>query len=189
MPLQVITHTILEIGHDSRNGPFFRCSCSFTCFAVTDVEDARGKAAGHAAQPYFLRPGEVLLWVKRPPTPDGPICSKHGSLVEAMYGWDHCITNHHFPNGDHVPGDTTFNSDFKIGEDRFSLLRPANGEEPCGGSDYKGTYRPGSSCWPMPRCPKCGLVNSTKTQQQAYGDLTTCRTPGCDFSNWCDIGD
>lgn len=38
-------------------------------------------------------------------------------------------------------------------------------------------------------CSSCDSFDTLTTQLQAYGNLTTCTTEGCDFSSWYDIGD
>jgi hypothetical protein len=47
---------------------------------------------------------------------------------------------------------------------------------------------------PLPReghshCSSCGHFDTLKTQQLAYGDLTTCTTDSCDFESYYSIGD
>jgi hypothetical protein len=39
----------------------------------------------------------------------------------------------------------------------------------------------------LPRCSQCGEYDSLSTEQQAYGDRTTCHA--CGDSTWYDIGD
>ncbi|MEV4575950.1 hypothetical protein AB0K16_22160 [Nonomuraea jabiensis] len=46
-----------------------------------------------------------------------------------------------------------------------------------------------NDCRVIPACPKCKTEDSLTTQQQAYGDLTTCTVEGCNYSHWYDIGD
>ena len=150
--------------------------------------------------PIYLRPHEVLLWAGAPivhPKNGMPvICAVHGQLRNGMFCWDHRITSDF-----HRPGT------FRIGEDRFSCLRPASGAEPCGGQmstvfrgalidgefDREGRregepyYRHGTACFPVPMCPGCGAYCTVKVTQEAYGDRHTCRR--CDWEAWYSIGD
>jgi hypothetical protein len=44
-------------------------------------------------------------------------------------------------------------------------------------------------CNVISACPKCKTEDSLTTRLEAYGDLTTCKTEGCDYTSWYDIGD
>jgi hypothetical protein len=182
------------------------CNCGFELLGELNHQAHR---IGHVLQaklPIFLRKHEVLLWASEPLVHSASglplICAVHGQLRNAMFAWDHRITTDHAFGG----------RPHRIGEDRFSGMRPASGDEPCGGtwssvlSDFhaeqlnthdpiadgwwkKGDaiYRPGTGCSLVPMCRDCGRYCTVVTKQEAYGDRSTCRS--CGAEHYFSIGD
>lgn len=128
----------------------------------------------------FTRDHEMMLFVT---ASDAGRCGKCGKdLAEGMFCWDHRIT-------DGMIGE------WKLGEDRFTSVRPADGSQGCHGAFTGFTRDDGSIvpasesyyCFSMPRCPECRQYNSLNTRQEAYGDDVTCTE--CGWHAWYSIGD
>lgn len=121
---------------------------------------------------FFLRPSEVAFRVLDAEA--GPCSNCHRMLARVMMCWDHRIT-----------ADYCRPAVWQLGEDCFETLRHADGYD-C------RPWKPGDIgpfFYRRPQCPSCHEYDSLVTQQQAYGNWTSCATEGCDFTHWYDIGD
>lgn len=132
----------------------------------------------------WRRPGEVQLFVSG----DYPDmwCKAHPdkALARAMMAWDHRITADQYCR----------TPEWVLGEDRFDVLRHRDGTQ-CGEPTFYDHPTQGritvwqSDCTPRPRCPKCREFEALTTKQEAWRDVTTCATEGCDYEASYSIGD
>lgn len=121
---------------------------------------------------FFLRPGEVAFAVLN--VEAGPCSNCHRTLARVMCCWDHRIT------ADYCRPKT-----WQLGEDRFDTLRHADGY------DCRPWTPGGAPLWfyTRPQCPSCKAYDTLDVALEAYGNRTTCRTEGCAYTSWYDIGD